>query len=123
MSRLNRKKLISLDDDCWFILERNASSRMASVYIRNAIKHYDQWNQAGHTIPLVKDGQLARRFDANNINMKIIELENMLDGAVNRWNDKYVECENLKKELKKYTANQERKLTKWWHFFFVGFRK
>ena len=123
MARKNRVKLVTLDDDCWYILERNTSPRMGSVYIRNAIKHYHEWTSAGNEIPLVKEGQFANRFDANTINMRMIELEDRLEAQTNRWNDAYVENISLKKQLKKYTANQERKLSKWWHFFFVGLRK
>ena len=123
MARLNKPKLVTLDDECWSILTRNTSPRMASVYVRNAIKHYHQWSISGNEIPLVKEGQYAYRFDANTINMRMIELEDRLEAQTNRWNDAYVENISLKKQLKKYTANQERKLSKWWHFFFVGFRK
>ena len=123
MSRLNRKKLISLDDTCWHILETETSPRMQSVYVRNAIVHYSRWMQAGNEISLVKDGTLARRFDANNINMQIIELQDRLEAQTNRWNDAYVENIQLKKQLSKYQEKENPGLKKWWHFFFVGFRK
>ena len=64
MSRKNKTKLVSLDDECWDIIAYEAAPRMQSVYIRNAIRHYSKWRQAGHKIPLVKDGTLSNRFDA-----------------------------------------------------------
>lgn len=130
MSRLNRKKLISLDDDCWNILHSESGPRMQSVYVRQAIVHYSRWRQAGETIPLVKDGTLARRFDANTINMRLIELENSLNDTLDTLNNKIIENIELKKQLSKHienkkaeSPNEKKLLKKWWHFFFVGFRK
>jgi hypothetical protein len=130
MSRLNRKKLISLDDECWRILETETSSRMQSVYVRTAIVHYYKWRQAGIEIPLVKDGTLARRFDANTINMRIIEKENAIETTLDTLNEKIIENIELKKSIKSlektleiYSTTRRKKLDKWWHFFFVGFRK
>tara|TARA_Y100000310_G_C20664157_1_gene806509 strand:+ start:1349 stop:1738 length:390 start_codon:yes stop_codon:yes gene_type:complete len=129
MSRLNRKKLISLDDECWRILESETSSRMQSVYVRTAIVHYYKWRQAGIEIPLVKDGTLARRFDANTINMRILEKENQIETTLGTLNEKIIENIELKKSLHQLEKTLEiytkrnKKLKKWWHFFFVGFRR
>lgn len=109
MSRLNRKKLVSLDDACWNILETETSPRMQSVYVRNAILHYSQWMKAGHEIPLVKDGTLARRFDANTINMRIIEMENQINDTLDTLNNKIIENVNLKKQLSKYQEQDIKK--------------
>jgi hypothetical protein len=130
MSKYNRKKLISLDDSCWNILETETSPRMQSVYVRSAIQHYSKWRQAGDKIPLVKDGTLARRFDANNINMRLIEKENRISDIMGVLNNVQIEKHALKervnlleKELEIYTVGRKKKLDKWWHFFFIGFRR
>jgi ArsR family metal-binding transcriptional regulator len=123
MSKLNLKKLVSLDVQCWNILEREAGARMQSVYVRNAIKHYSDWRKAGEHILLVKDDTIARRFDANNINMRIIELENNYNDTLDTLNNKIVEIISLKKQLSKHQEKEGPRLKKWWHFFFVGFRK
>jgi len=123
MAEKKFKKLVSLDQVCWDIIEMNSARRGASLFVRNAIRHYDRWLQAGHKIPLVKDDTLVNRFDANTINMRTIEVEDNLEAMTKRWNDAYVENISLKKELLNYTEKQERSLAKWWHFFFVGFRK
>jgi len=123
MSRLNRKKLISLDDECWYILEHESSPRMQSVYVRTAIAHYSKWRQAGENIPLVKDGTLARRFDANTINMRMIEMENQINDTLDTLNDRIIENVQLKKQLSKYQEKENPRMSKWWHFFFVGYRK
>ena len=109
MSRLNRKKLISLDDDCWRILHSESGPRMQSVYVRQAIVHYSRWRQAGETIPLVKDGTLARRFDANTINMRLIELENSLNDTLDTLNNKIIENIELKKQLSNYQEKDIKK--------------
>jgi len=103
---------------------------MQSVYVRNAIKHYSDWMKAGEKISLVKDGTIARRLDANNINMRIIELENNYNDTLETLNNKMIENLSLKKQLgshiEKYEAsnkNKKKLLKKWWHFFFIGFRR
>lgn len=123
MARKNRTKLVSLDDECWRILESESEPRMQSVYVRSAIRHYYKWRQAGSEIPLVKVTDEVRRYDANTINMRILEKEDLLEGMTNRWNDAYVENLELKKKLSKYQAQEKPRLKKWWHFFYVGFRK
>jgi len=123
MAEKKFKKLVSLDQVCWDIIEMNSGRRGASLFVRNAIRHYDRWLQAGNTVPMIKDGTLVNRFDANEINMRMIELQDRLEAQTKRWNDAYVENISLKKELLNYTEKQERSLAKWWHFFFVGFRK
>lgn len=127
MARKNKTKLVSLDDECWRILVEESAPRMQSVYVRNAIRHYYQWRHAGAEIPLVKDGTLANRYDANTINMRILEKEDLLEGMTKRWNDAYVENLELKKQLSKYQDQKEiknnKKMSKWWHFFFIGLRK
>lgn len=102
MSKLNLKKLVSLDVQCWNILERESGPRMQSVYVRNAIKHYSDWMKAGEKISLVKDGTIARRLDANNINMRIIELENNYNDTLETLNNKIIENISLTKQLSKY---------------------
>lgn len=82
---------------------------MQSVYVRNAILHYSQWMKAGHEIPLVKDGTLARRFDANTINMRIIEMENQINDTLDTLNNKIIENVNLKKQLSKYQEQDIKK--------------
>ena len=72
---------------------------------------------------MIKDGDLVNRFDSNEINMRMIELQDRLEAQTKRWNDAYVENISLKKELLNYTEKKEGSLKKWWHFFFVGFRK
>lgn len=123
MAEKKFKKLVSLDQVCWDIIELNSARRGASLFVRNAIRHYDRWLQAGHKIPLVKDDAMVNRFDANTINMRTIEVEDNLEAMTKRWNDAYVENISLKKELLNYTEKKERSLKKWWHFFFVGFRR
>ena len=122
MSRKNRTKLVSLDDECWRILQTESKPRMQSVYVRSAIRHYFQWNQAGREIPLIKDGTLAKRYDANTINMRIIEKEDLLEGMTNRWNDAIIKIKDLEKQLSKHQEKEKVGLKKWWHFFFVGWR-
>ena len=123
MSKLNRKKLVSLDDECWHILATESSPRMQSVYVRTAIVHYSRWRQAGETIPLVKDGTLARRFDANTINMRLIELDNQLERTLDTLNERIIENVSLKKQLSEYIGEEKPRLKKWWHFFYVGFTR
>ena len=107
MSKLNLKKLVSLDQECWNILERESGSRMQSVYVRNAIKHYSDWRKAGEHIPLVKDDTIARRFDANNINMRIIELENNDNDTLDTLNNKILTISSLKKMSSKYQEKEQ----------------
>ena len=129
MAEKKFKKLVSLDQVCWDIIEMNSGRRGASLFVRNAIRHYDRWLKAGHKIPLVKDDTLVNRFDANTINMRTIEVEDNLEAMTKRWNDAYVENLELKKQLGSHIENAEaskkkekKLLSKWWHIFFVGFR-
>jgi len=130
MAEKKFKKLVSLDQVCWDIIEMNSGRRGASLFVRNAIRHYDRWLQAGNTVPMIKDGTLVNRFDANEINMRMIELQDRLEAQTKRWNDAYVENLELKKQLGSHIENAEaskkkekKLLSKWWHIFFVGFRK
>ena len=130
MAKMKFKKLVSLDQVCWNIIEMNSARRGASLFVRNAIRHYDRWLQAGNTVPMIKDGTLVNRFDANEINMRMIELQDRLEAQTKRWNDAYVENLELKKQLGSHIENAEaskkkekKLLSKWWHIFFVGFRK
>ena len=126
--RTNKSKLVSLDDECWRILETESAPRMQSVYVRTAIVHYHRWRNAGESIPLVKDGTLARRFDANTINMRILELEDRLEITMNSLNDKIIENVELKKQISENTKEQRYTIApaskaqerKWWHIFYVG---
>jgi len=125
MARKNKTKLVSLDDECWRILQTESKPRMQSVYVRTAIVHYYRWSQAGHKIPLIKNGTLARRYDANTINMRIIEKEDLLEGMTNRWNDAIIKIKDLEKQLSKHQQKKKlskKKLKKWWHIFYAGFR-
>ncbi len=134
MPRKNLKKLVSLDQECWDIIQGRSGPRTASVFIRRAIKHFHRWDMAGHEIPLVKDGTLANRFDANTINMRLIEKENEIEATMHTLNEKIIENHALKKRIVLLEKDQENKriispgkkdqrLKKWWHIFFVGFRK
>jgi hypothetical protein len=49
VARTNKTKLVSLDDECWRIIQTESKPRMQSVYIRNAIRHYYRWRQADTT--------------------------------------------------------------------------
>ncbi len=129
MSRKNLKKLISLDQECWDIISSRSGNRTASIFVRNAIKHFHKWDMAGQQIPLVKDGTLANRFDANTINMRLIEKENEIEATMHTLNEKIIENHALKQRLELLEKDQEnnnpgiQKLKKWWHIFFVGFRR
>lgn len=125
MARKSKHKLVTLDDECFDIIQM-APTRMQSVFVRNAIRHYYRWMEAGHTVPMIKDGTLVNRFDANEINMRMIELQDRLEAQTKRWNDAYVENISLKKQLSEHQEKEnpsKKKLKKWWHFFYVGFRK
>lgn len=128
MPRKNLKKLVSLDQECWDIIQGRSGPRTASVFIRRAIKHFHRWDMAGHEIPLVKDGTLANRFDANTINMRLIEKENRINDMMGVLNEKMIEIHHLKQRLVLLEKDQEnikpgkKKLKKWWHIFFSGFR-
>jgi len=100
MARKNRTKLITMDDECWNIVTQQPN-RMQSVFVRRAIKHFHRWQNAGHTVPMIKDDIQVNRFDANTINLRTIELQDMLEAQTNRWNDAYVENIQLKKRLSK----------------------
>ena len=111
MSRTNKTKLVSLDDECWRILQTESKPRMQSVYVRNAIRHYYRWRQADTTTLLEIEQQqiikdvLDQRDEAI---MKIKGLEKRLEQHIEK-----------EKNNSPGVGLQERK---WWHFFFVGFR-
>jgi len=104
MARKNKTKLISLDDECWRILHTESKPRMQSVYVRNAIRHYYMWRNGNTETYLEKEQQ------------------EIIKDVLDQRDEAILKIKGLEKRLEKYTANPERKLKKWWHFFYVGFR-
>lgn len=107
MSRKNKTKLVSLDDECWRILQVESKPRMQSVYVRNAIRHYSRW----------------RRGEMGPENTFLeIEQQEIIEDVLNQRDEAIMKIKGLEKRLEQHIEFRKPKLKKWWHFFFVGFR-
>jgi hypothetical protein len=104
MSRTNKTKLVSLDDECWRILQTESKPRMQSVYVRNAIRHYYRWRQAD-TTTLVE-----------------IEQQEIIKDVLDQRDEAIMKIKGLEKRLEQHIEKEKPRLKKWWHFFFIGFR-
>ena len=112
MSRKNKTKLVSLDDECWRIIQVESKPRMQSVYIRNAIRHYYRWRQSP---------EIATYLE--------VEQQEIIKDVLDQRDEALMKIKGLEKRLEQHIekekshspgpAHQERK---WWHFFFIGFR-
>jgi len=87
MARKNRTKLVSLDEECWRILQVESKPRMQSVYVRNAIRDYYRRRTADATTLLEIEQQeiikdvLDQRDEAI---MKIKGLEKRLEQHIEK---------------------------------------
>ena len=104
MARKNKTKLVSLDDECWRILQTESKPRMQSVYVRNAIRHYYMW----------RNGSTETSLE--------LEQQEIINDVLNQRDEAIMKIKGLEKRLEKYTTNTEKKLKKWWHLFFAGYR-
>jgi len=104
MARTNKTKLVSLDDECWRIIQTESKPRMQSVYIRNAIRHYYRWRQAD-TTTLVE-----------------IEQQEIIKDVLDQRDEAIMKIKGLEKRLEQHIEMEKPRLKKWWHFFFIGFR-
>lgn len=105
MARKNRTKLVSLDDECWRIIQVESKPRMQSVYIRNAIRDY------------------YRRRQANTTTELEIEQQDIIKDVLDQRDEAIMKIKGLEKRLEQHIEKEKPRLNKWWHFFFVGFRK
>jgi len=105
MARKNKTKLVSLDDECWRILQVESKPRMQSVYVRNAIRQYSRWRQSDSTTEIE------------------IEQQEIIKDVLNQRDDALMKIKGLEKRLEQHIEKERPILKKWWHFFFVGFRK
>ena len=122
MPRKNKTKLVSLDDECWRILESESQPRMQSVYVRNAIRHFSNWRKAG-THTLIKKDNIVNRFDSNNINMRFQEQQEIIKDVLDQRDEAIMKIKGLEKRLEQHIQKEKPSLKKWWHFFYVGLRK
>ena len=104
MSRTNKTKLVSLDDECWRILQTESKPRMQSVYVRNAIRDY------------------YRRRQANTTTELEIEQQDIIKDVLDQRDEALMKIKGLEKRLEQHIEKEKVGLKKWWHFFFVGFR-
>ena len=104
MARKNRTKLVSLDDECWRILQLESKPRMQSVYVRNAIKDY------------------YRRRQADTTTLLEIEQQEIIKDVLDQRDEAIMKIRGLEKRLEQHIEKEKPRLKKWWHFFFVGFR-
>ena len=104
VARTNKTKLVSLDDECWRIIQTESKPRMQSVYIRNAIRHYYRWRQAD-TTTLVE-----------------IEQQEIIKDVLDQRDEAIMKIRGLEKRLEQHIEKERSGLKKWWHFFFIGFR-
>ena len=104
MARKNKTKLVSLDDECWRILELESKPRMQSVYVRNAIRDY------------------YRRRQADTTTLLEIEQQEIIKDVLDQRDEAIMKIKGLEKRLEQHIEKEKHRLKKWWHFFFVGFR-
>lgn len=104
MSRTNKTKLVSLDDECWRILHTESKPRMQSVYVRNAIRDY------------------YRRRQANTTTELEIEQQDIIKDVLDQRDEALMKVKGLEKRLEQHIEQERPGLKKWWHFFFIGFR-
>ena len=105
MARKNRTKLVSLDEECWRILQVESKPRMQSVYVRNAIRDY------------------YRRRTADATTLLEIEQQEIIKDVLDQRDEAIMKIKGLEKRLEQHIVKEKPRLNKWWHFFFVGFRK
>ena len=105
MARKNRTKLVSLDEECWRILQVESKPRMQSVYVRNAIRDY------------------YRRRTADATTLLEIEQQEIIKDVLDQRYEAIMKIKGLEKRLEQHIEKEKPRLNKWWHFFFVGFRK
>ena len=105
MARKNRTKLVSLDEECWRILQVESKPRMQSVYVRNAIRDY------------------YRRRTADATTLLEIEQQEIIKDVLDQRDEAIMKIKGLEKRLAPHIEKEKPRLNKWWHFFFVGFRK
>ena len=109
MARKNKTKLVSLDDECWRILHTESKPRMQSVYVRNAIRQYSRWRQSDSTTEIE------------------IEQQEIIKDVLNQRDDAIMKIKGLEKRLEQHIEKEKtknnKKLDKWWHFFYIGLRK
>ena len=105
MARKNRTKLVSLDEECWRILQVESKPRMQSVYVRNAIRDY------------------YRRRQADTTTLLEIEQQEIIKDVLDQRDEAIMKIKGLEKRLEQHIEKEKPRLNKWWHFFFVGFRK
>jgi len=106
MSRKNKTKLVSLDDECWRILQVESKPRMQSVYVRNAIRHYYRWRQSP---------EIATYLE--------VEQQEVIKDVLDQRDEAIMKIKGLENRLEQHIEKEKPRLNKWWHFFFVGFRK
>ncbi|AXH78774.1 MAG: hypothetical protein [Circular genetic element sp.] len=104
MSRTNKTKLVSLDDECWRILQTESKPRMQSVYVRNAIRDY------------------YRRRQANTTTELEIEQQDIIKDVLDQRDEALMKVKGLEKRLEQHIEKERPGLKKWWHFFFIGMR-
>ena len=105
MARKNITKLVSLDEECWRILQVESKPRMQSVYVRNAIRDY------------------YRRRTADATTLLEIEQQEIIKDVLDQRDEAIMKIKGLEKRLEQHIEKEKPRLNKWWHFFFVGFRK
>ena len=105
MARKNRTKLVRLDEECWRILQEESKPRMQSVYVRNAIRDY------------------YRRRTADATTLLEIEQQEIIKDVLDQRDEAIMKIKGLEKRLEQHIEKEKPRLNKWWHFFFVGFRK
>lgn len=115
-----KSRLFVMDKTCDEILNR-VPDGMKSVYVRNAIHHYNRWQVHGSTE--FNDTRL-NKYGTKDVNLRVSELEDEKEWAQargNTWKKKY---DLLAIDMEALMATRESKrLKKWWHFFYAGFRK
>ena len=104
MARKNRTKLVSLDEECWRILQVESKPRMQSVYVRNAIRDY------------------YRRRTADATTLLEIEQQEIIKDVLDQRDEAIMKIKGLEKRLEQQIEKETPRLKKWWHFLFVGFR-
>jgi hypothetical protein len=111
MGRTNKTKLVSLDDECWRIIQVESKPRMQSVYIRNAIRDY------------------YRRRQANTTTELEIEQQDIIKDVLDQRDEALMKIKGLEKRLEQHIEKEKNnspevglQKRKWWHFFFIGFR-
>ncbi len=110
MAIKTKPRLIVMDQDCDFILDR-IRSRMRSVYVRSAIKHYYRWQEQGQQ---KFDDPRLDRYGTADVNLRMREYEDQIKAILDQRDQQIMKVKQLEIDIQ---ALSDQRKKRWWQFW------